>query len=123
MIRHHEFDGAADRIGRVDAIASALFGIPRTVFSYPSIKIRINDSAAKKSSKVNTGDYIDIEYDEEVLEGLEAESIPLNIVYEDSSILIIDKDQDMAVHPGAGNYTGTVANAQGFFHLLKKMQK
>ena len=111
MIRHHEFDGAADRIGRVDAIASALFGIPRTVFSYPSIKIRINDSAAKKSSKVNTGDYIDIEYDEEVLEGLEAESIPLNIVYEDSSILIIDKDQDMAVHPGAGNYTGTVANA------------
>ena len=111
MTRHHEYDGEADRSGRVDSIASALFGIPRTVFSYPSIIIRINDSVAKKSSKVAAGDHIEIRYDEEVLEGLESESIPLNIIYEDSSILVIDKDQNMPVHPGAGNFTGTVANA------------
>ncbi len=111
MIRHHCLEGLAEQNGRVDCAASQLFGIPRSALSYPSAFIRINGASAKKSSRVSVGDSISVEYDEEVLEGLEAESIPLNKVYEDSDILVIDKEQDMLVHPGAGNYNGTVANA------------
>ncbi|CUX96731.1 23S rRNA pseudouridine(1911/1915/1917) synthase RluD [Candidatus Doolittlea endobia] len=42
---------------------------------------------------------------------LEAQSIPLDIVYEDNDILVINKPRDLVVHPGAGNFNGTVLNA------------
>ena len=45
------------------------------------------------------------------MEGLEKEAIPLSVLYEDDDILVIDKAQGMSVHPGAGNWSGTVANA------------
>ena len=73
--------------------------------------ISINGKRSKKSAKVKEGDSVHLEYDEEVFEGLEAESIPLDILYEDDDILVINKAQGMVVHPGAGVHNGTVANA------------
>ena len=40
-----------------------------------------------------------------------AEDIPLNVVYEDSELMVINKEAGMVVHPGAGNFTGTLVNA------------
>lgn len=111
MKRHHchEFEALSD--GRVDAVAAREQGIPRSAFSLPSVSIIINGKGSKKSAKVRAGDKIVIEYDEEVFPSLEAEDIPLEILYEDDDILVINKEQGIAVHPGAGLYTGTVANA------------
>lgn len=111
MIRHHSYEGKAGTDGRVDAVSSQLFQIPRSVFSRSMATVLINGQPAKKSSRVKSGDLISVAYDEEIMEGLQAEDINLKIIYEDSSILVIDKAQSMLVHPGAGNYTGTVANA------------
>ena len=110
MIRHHSEDYIAESAGRVDAVISHQ-GVQRSFFSSDSMVITINGSRAKKSAKVKPGDSVHLEYDEEVFEGLEAESIPLDVLYEDDDILVINKEQGMVVHPGAGVHNGTVANA------------
>ena len=111
MIRHRTADLEASAEGRIDLIASKEGDIQRSVFSQENTLISINGKKAKKSAKVKAGDRIHIEYDEEVFEGLEGEDIPLSILYEDDDILVINKEQGIAVHPGAGCYSGTVANA------------
>ena len=111
MIRHRDISITASSDGRVDLIASREGGIQRSVFSLDGTVISINGKASKKSAKVRAGDSIRIEYDEEVFEGLEAEDIPLSVIYEDDDILVIDKAQGIAVHPGTGCFSGTVANA------------
>ena len=111
MIRHKTVSIVASAEGRVDLIASREGDIQRSVFSLDSTMILVNGKESKKSTKVKPGDSIHIEYDEEVFEGLEAEDIPLSIIYEDDDILVINKEQGIAVHPGAGCFSGTVANA------------
>ena len=111
MIRHRSEEGIIASSGRLDAAASASLGIPRSVFSLPSAVIRLNGVVARKSAKAREGDRVSVEYDEEVFEGIEAEDLPLDVLFEDSSLLVINKAQGMAVHPGAGLVSGTVANA------------
>ncbi len=111
MIKRREYSYTCDRDGRVDSVVSEGLGISRSVFSNPTLALFVNEKKTKKSSKVKAGDKVSISYDEDVLEGLEKEEIKLNIIYEDDDILVIDKEQGMAVHPGAGNWHGTVANA------------
>ena len=95
--------------GRVDKVSSSF--VPRSIFSSDDTIILVNDKRVKKSQKVKVNDKIEILYKEETFEGLEAEDISLNIIYEDDSILVINKECGMVVHPGAGNYSGTVVNA------------
>ena len=109
--RHHRIEHTVTSDGRLDAVASSGSGVPRSAFSLPSAVILLNGRSVRKSAKVKTGDTVVLEYDEEVFEGLEAEDIPLSVIYEDESILVIDKAQGMAVHPGAGLHSGTVVNA------------
>ena len=111
MIRKHSESFIAESSGRVDKVASESGMVPRPAFSHPSTLIMVNGRKAKKSQKVEAGDEIKVEWDEEVFEGLEAEDIPLSVLYEDDDILVIDKAQGMVVHPGAGVYSGTLANA------------
>ena len=111
MIRHHSLSCIIESEGRLDQTAASQLDIPRSVFSLASCTILLNGRSAKKSAKVKVGDIAAIEYDEEVFEGLEAEDIPLKVLYEDPSILVIDKEQGMVVHPGAGVHGGTLVNA------------
>lgn len=111
MIRHHSLSHVVEGDGRLDSVVSSELGIQRSVFSLPSIVILLNGRAVRKSAKVHPGDKISLEYDEEVFEGLDAEDIPLAVIYEDESILVIDKPQGMVVHPGAGVHSGTLVNA------------
>lgn len=111
MVRHKEFSFISELSGRVDQIAANTLDIPRSVFSLDSLFLEVNGRKAKKSQKLKPGDSVLISYDEETLEGLEAEDLPLNVLYEDDDILVVDKEQGMAVHPGAGNFSGTLANA------------
>ncbi len=78
--------------------------------------ISADGKVAKASLKVRPGMKIEIEIVPPPPLEAKPENIPLNIVYEDSRILIIDKPPDMVVHPAAGNYEGTLVNAI-LFHL------
>lgn len=111
MIKKHDYSFFSTSFGRVDLIASKALDIPRTVFANPTLMCTVNGKKAKKSQKLKECDEVHISYEEEILEGLEAENLELDVIYEDEEILVINKAQGMAVHPGAGNFTGTVANA------------
>jgi len=73
--------------------------------------IKVNDKKISKSYKVKTGDKITIpeKYVKEIK--LEKEDIPLDIVYEDSDIMVVNKPSGMVVHPGSGNKNHTLVNA------------
>ena len=76
----------------------------------------VNGVAAKSSYKVKPLDHITfvMPYPKRELEII-PEDIPLNIVYEDDSLIIVNKQPGMVVHPGCGNYTGTLVNALTFY--------
>lgn len=72
--------------------------------------ILVNQKATKASYLVKEGDVIDIDYKEEILD-VTAEDIPLDIVYEDEDVLVVNKANGMVVHPAVGNNHGTLVNA------------
>jgi 23S rRNA pseudouridine1911/1915/1917 synthase len=80
----------------------------------------VNGKPAKASYRVQTDDRITLKVTQRRSPTMEAEDIPLNILYEDDVLVVIDKAADMIVHPGrgAGNWRGTVANAL-LFHFGK----
>ena len=73
--------------------------------------ITVNGKKEKASYKVKIGDKIKVIKEIPKESKMEGEDIPLNIIYEDDDILILNKEKGMVVHPGNGNPTGTVANA------------
>lgn len=74
--------------------------------------IRVNDQIVKPNYKVKPGDEISIVLPYPIREiELIPEDIPLDIVYEDDQLVIINKPAGLVVHPGYGNYTGTLVNA------------
>ena len=81
--------------------------------------VLLNGKKVKVSHKVNTGDKIEIDLEKLEKESLaehckkipRAEKLPLNIIYEDDDILVINKPAGMVVHPACGNYSGTLVNA------------
>jgi len=82
--------------------------------------LTVNGKPVKSNYKVRPGDEIVLltlinpEYSE-----VKPENIPLNIVYEDDDIMVINKVPNMVVHPGVGNYTGTLLNGVAY-HLLQQ---
>ena len=74
--------------------------------------IFVNEVAQKSNYKVKPGDEVAVKMPYPVREvKLEPENIPLEILYEDDSLIIINKPAGLVVHPGYGNYTGTLVNA------------
>ena len=74
-------------------------------------KVLVNDAAVKSSYRLEEGDSITFEVPEPEDIHIEAENIPLDIVYEDSSVILVNKPKGMVVHPAPGHYTGTLVNA------------
>lgn len=74
-------------------------------------KVTVNGKNIKSNYKVKSGDNIEIILDDPKEANIEAEDIPLDIVYEDKHLLVVNKPQGMVVHPAPGNYTGTLVNA------------
>ncbi len=73
--------------------------------------ILVNDKKVKSNYKLKEGDIIEVTFEEPKEVDILAENIPLNIVYEDNELLVINKPEGMVVHPAPGNYTGTLVNA------------
>ena len=74
-------------------------------------KVSMRNRILKANYRVAAGDEIVIEKDEAEDLTVEAENIPLDIVYEDKDIIIVNKARGMVVHPAAGNPNGTLVNA------------
>ena len=74
--------------------------------------VHVNDRPVKSNYKVRSNDVITLMLDRPRHDStIEAEDIPLNIVYEDAELLVVDKPAGLVVHPGAGNFHGTLVNA------------
>lgn len=73
--------------------------------------VTINGESVNKKYKVNTDDEILVVTGELKPLDAEPENIPLDIVYEDDDLLVVNKPRGMVVHPAPGNYTGTLVNA------------
>lgn len=73
--------------------------------------ILVNNSIIKPNYKVKADDRIQIDIPEPIEANIEAENIPLDIIYEDNDVLIVNKPKEMVVHPAPGNYSGTLVNA------------
>ena len=74
-------------------------------------KVLVNDKIEKSSFKVKENDVIILLDIEEKVSEIKQEDIPLDVVYEDDDIMIINKVQGMVVHPANGHYSGTLVNA------------
>ena len=76
-------------------------------------QILLNDEVVnmKKNKLRGDSERVKITLPEPIIQTLKPENIPLNIIYEDDHLLVIDKQSDLVVHPGAGNKTGTLVNA------------
>jgi len=99
-------------VQRADAfLSSCIPELSRSALTGELCEIYVNGVEARKSSKVRAGDSVELFYAAEVFENIEKQDIPLDIIYEDKSMLVINKKNGMVVHPGAGNPDGTVVNA------------
>lgn len=73
--------------------------------------VSVNGKSAAKNYKLRAGDVIAVEIPDPQPMDAVPENIPLDIVYEDSDLLVVNKPKGMVVHPAHGNYTGTLVNA------------
>lgn len=72
---------------------------------------KVNQKPVSKNYKLRAGDVIELSIPDPVSYDVKAESIPLQIVYEDDDLLVVNKPKGMVVHPAAGHYDGTLVNA------------
>ncbi|ADL68761.1 RluA family pseudouridine synthase [Thermoanaerobacterium thermosaccharolyticum] len=73
--------------------------------------VKVNGLLIKPNYKLKEGDSVDVNIPEAEEIDLSPENIPLDIIYEDDDIIVINKPQGMVVHPAPGNYSGTLVNA------------
>ncbi|MCR5232704.1 MAG: RluA family pseudouridine synthase [Lachnospiraceae bacterium] len=71
----------------------------------------VNDKAVKASCRVSPGDRVSFSAPEACIPDIIPENIPLDILYEDDDVLVVNKPKGMVVHPAAGHYSGTLVNA------------
>jgi len=111
---------------RVDAfVSSRCEKISRTLAQklIKENKILVDGKSTKTSTKLQINQEVAIpdEIPAEVPKNLVAEDLPLEIIYEDDDILVVNKPKDMVVHPAVGNQTGTLVNAVLGKHELSDM--
>lgn len=92
-------------------IASLPNGMNRSKLKSGVMEILVNGKKAKLSQKVTKNDQIDIQWEDNIPDNIDPENIPLNIIYEDENVTVVNKKQGMVTHPACGNWTGTLVNA------------
>lgn len=74
-------------------------------------KVKVNEKLKKSNYKLKLNDLVIVDVPEVTALEIEKQDIPLDILYEDNDVIVINKPQDMVVHPAPGNYSGTLVNA------------
>lgn len=101
-------DAKSERVDRWVSRMDSSF--PRSVAADEATEFHINGKKVKKSKAVKPLDRVDVCWIEEFFDTIEGQDIPLDVIYEDEHLLIIDKQQSLVVHPGAGNRDHTLVN-------------
>lgn len=98
---------------RLDAYIAAVSDLSRSAAArlIEAGSVTVNDRLAEKKRAIAEGDVIEITLPEPEECEAQPEDIPLDVVYEDGDIIVINKPQGMVVHPAPGNYSGTLVNA------------
>ena len=73
--------------------------------------ILVNNNKVKSSYKLKVDDNISVTIKDNIIPDIKPENIPLDILYEDKDVIVVNKPKDMVVHPAAGHYEGTLVNA------------
>lgn len=98
---------------RLDVYVSEIAEISRSraVSLIEAENVLLNGKTASKNAKLNFGDTISVTLPDLEAPKAEPENIPIDIVYEDDDLLVVNKPKGMVVHPAAGHYSGTLVNA------------
>ena len=99
---------------RIDKYLSNIFKDKSRSFIQGLIEkenVKVNSKSLKSNYKLKKADEIEIMIPEPEILSVEAENIPIGIVYEDEDVIVVNKAQGMVVHPAPGNYNGTLVNA------------
>ena len=75
------------------------------------IELLVNEKKAKLNSKIKAGDKIYFQWEDSIPDDIEPQNIPLDIIYEDENVTVVNKKQGMVTHPACGNWNGTLVNA------------
>jgi 23S rRNA pseudouridine1911/1915/1917 synthase len=104
---------------RVDAfLAEHLALFSRSQARSRVVSLLVNGAPARLGKKLKLGDTVSVAWAEAAGPDVEAEDIPLSVIFENDDVIVIDKPQGMVVHPGSGNHTGTLVNAL-LFHCAR----
>jgi len=105
---------------RLDLYIAGTMGLfSRSQIKARELKAKVNGKEAKISCIVKKGDLLELDWNETGPVNIVPEDIPLDIIFENERVAVINKPQGMVVHPGAGNTHGTVANALYYRRLQK----
>lgn len=98
---------------RLDVFVSTVADISRSRAAQllDNGNVLLNGETAKKNTKLKNGSLVKIILPDPEVYDVTPENIPLDIVFEDSDLLVVNKPKGMVVHPAAGNYSGTLVNA------------
>jgi len=115
MNNFEQYSGTVEALSgsiRLDRYVAETLGlINRSQIKSRLLEGKLNGKIVKLSRLVKNGDTIELSWRPVLPVCLEPENIPLDIIYEDKHCAVINKSQGMVVHPGAGNHSGTLANA------------
>ena len=119
LFEHYEFIASTGQLPlRVDKfIINFIENASRTKVqkAIESSNVLVNGSAVKSNYKIKPFDKVSVVYSyPKITHELIPQDIPINILFEDNDILIVNKEAGMVVHPGFGNYDGTLVNALAF---------
>lgn len=113
MKREYEVLDADDGV-RIDKCLSERYPDLSRSFLQKLLKseqVRVDGKTVRSSYRLSLGERVSLEIPEAETPEIEAEDIPLDILYEDRDIVIVNKEKGMVVHPAAGHYSGTLVNA------------
>lgn len=98
---------------RLDAALAGKLGLSRAFAAnlVQNGQVTVNGKTAAKSLKLKNGDEVLARVPDPVLPKAEPQNIPLDIIYEDADLLVVNKPKGMVVHPAPGNYQNTLVNA------------
>lgn len=114
MADRYEWEIQPDQAGlRLDALLAKEMDISRSAAQQWLEKglVTANDKPLNKKDKLQPGAIIYVDVPDPVAYEVTAEDIPLDIIYEDEHLLVVNKPKGMVVHPAAGHYSGTLVNA------------
>ena len=102
-----------EKTERLDKVLAVELGLSRTTIQswLKAGLISVNGEVVKSNYKAQSGDEVTILQKEEEVITIQPENIPLDIVFEDDSLIVVNKPSGMVVHPSKGHYSGTLINA------------